>query len=133
MYQKGYLPNVLTLLHHLDNIRSIFGKPIIVSSCYRGFEHNKRCGGVSSSQHLQGCAIDFHPAFVKGRYQLDELERLACVVLNYQKQSGAFGQFIVYDIFLHCGLLDTSRNSCSYFHVINNNNTLYELLTPYID
>ena len=131
--RRGFLSNVLTCLHHLDNIRSIFGKPIIVTSCYRGFQHNKNCGGVSTSQHLQGAAIDFHPQLIKGRYDLEELERLAKVVLDYQHQSGAFGQFIVYDIFLHCGLLDSSRNSTSYFHLINNNNKLYELLKPYID
>lgn len=130
--RSGYLPNVLTLLHHLDNIRSLFCKPIIVSSCYRGFQHNKNCGGVSTSQHLQGCAIDFHPQLVKGRYDLQELKRLAKVVVDYQKDAQCFGQFIVYDIFLHCGLLDSSRSTCSYFHVINNNDTLFNFLKPFV-
>lgn len=117
--RKDYLPNVLTTLHHLDNIRSMFGKPIYITSCYRGFEHNKRCGGVSTSQHLTGCAVDIQPWKANSsRYELDDLKKLAHVVAEYAHTAGCYGQFILYDNFLHLGLLDDSRDNTSYFHEV---------------
>lgn len=42
----------------LDPLRSAWGKPIIVTSGYRSPEVNKAIGGVKTSQHLKGEAVD---------------------------------------------------------------------------
>ena len=42
------------LIKMLDKARSIYGKPIYVTSGYRTKLHNKKVGGVSNSSHLRG-------------------------------------------------------------------------------
>jgi uncharacterized protein YcbK (DUF882 family) len=44
-----------------ENIRSLYGKPIIVLSAYRTKAHNKRVNGAPNSQHLHGRALDLKP------------------------------------------------------------------------
>ena len=46
------------LIKMLDKARSIYGKPIYVTSGYRTELHNKEVGGVSNSSHLKGLAAD---------------------------------------------------------------------------
>lgn len=53
------LENLLILCEKiLDPLREAYGKPIIVNSGYRSRYVNHVVGGVSSSQHLLGCAAD---------------------------------------------------------------------------
>ena len=47
----------------LDPIRDKFCAPVIITSGYRCSQVNKLVGGVNNSQHMSGCAADFH---VKG-------------------------------------------------------------------
>ncbi len=42
----------------LQEIRNAFGKPITINSAYRTPAYNKKVGGASSSQHVQGKAAD---------------------------------------------------------------------------
>jgi len=46
------------LLNMIDEAREIYGKPIRVTSGYRTEAHNRKVGGVDSSSHLKGLAID---------------------------------------------------------------------------
>lgn len=47
----------------LDPIRDMVRTPIIITSGYRSPQVNKIVGGADNSQHMSGCAADFH---VKG-------------------------------------------------------------------
>lgn len=47
----------------LDPIRDKLCTPVIITSGYRCPQVNKLVGGVNNSQHMSGCAADFH---VKG-------------------------------------------------------------------
>lgn len=47
----------------LDPIRDRFCAPVIITSGYRCLQVNKLVGGANNSQHMSGCAADFH---VKG-------------------------------------------------------------------
>ena len=47
----------------LDPIRDKLCTPIIITSGYRCLQVNKLVGGANNSQHMSGCAADFH---VKG-------------------------------------------------------------------
>ena len=49
---------------------------IIISSGYRSPELNRKVGGVSSSNHLTGCAVDIR---VSGK---EQLIRYACILLD---------------------------------------------------
>ncbi|AXM95723.1 D-Ala-D-Ala carboxypeptidase family metallohydrolase [Pseudomonas plecoglossicida] len=51
--------NLQLLCSALEQVRSLMGAPIIVSSGYRSPELNKRVGGGVASQHMQGLAADF--------------------------------------------------------------------------
>ena len=44
----------------LDPIRDKFCAPVIITSGYRCPQVNKLVGGVNNSQHMSGCAVDFH-------------------------------------------------------------------------
>ena len=46
------------LLEVLTNIRQTFGKPVIINSGHRCYEHNEKVGGTAMSKHLQGIAAD---------------------------------------------------------------------------
>lgn len=44
----------------LDPVRDKFCAPVIITSGYRCPQVNKLVGGVNNSQHMSGCAADFH-------------------------------------------------------------------------
>jgi zinc D-Ala-D-Ala carboxypeptidase len=43
----------------LEKVRALLDCPLIVNSWYRSPELNSAVGGVKSSDHLTGCAVDF--------------------------------------------------------------------------
>lgn len=47
-----------SIVSKLDKIREMIGFPMIVNSGYRTEEHNARVGGVDSSAHTGGWAVD---------------------------------------------------------------------------
>ena len=44
----------------LEPIRDVVCTPIIITSGYRNPQVNKLVGGADNSQHMSGCAADFH-------------------------------------------------------------------------
>ena len=52
-------------------------EPIIITSGYRSAELNRKVGGVATSNHLTGCAVDIR---VAGK---EQLIRYACILLDY--------------------------------------------------
>lgn len=52
------IDNIHNTLDRLDEIRSVYNKPIIITSGYRCAELNKAVGGQWNSQHLKGEAAD---------------------------------------------------------------------------
>ncbi|MBO5971621.1 MAG: hypothetical protein J6Q07_01250 [Alistipes sp.] len=76
----------------LENVRSIFGRPIYVNSCYRSPLVNRAVGGSPSSHHLKGTAVDIRV------YHLDERSRMSLEnALRLYKPI----EFIKYDTFWH--------------------------------
>ncbi|MFK0094340.1 D-Ala-D-Ala carboxypeptidase family metallohydrolase [Pseudomonas sp. NPDC090592] len=51
--------NLQLLCGALEQVRALFGLPIIVSSGYRSERVNQLIGGAAKSQHVQGLAADF--------------------------------------------------------------------------
>ena len=57
------------------------GVPIIINSGYRSPQLNKRIGGVPTSNHLTGCAVDIRVE------NMEQLIRYAAILLEYAKES----------------------------------------------
>ena len=68
------------LLDMIDKAREIYGKPIRVTSGYRTESHNRIVGGVDSSSHLKGLAIDV--ACVRSNDRFEMLTALIEVGFN---------------------------------------------------
>lgn len=58
---KEHQNNVILIAKELDKIREEWGKPIGVTSWYRPTAINRRVGGVSNSQHINGSGVDIYP------------------------------------------------------------------------
>ncbi len=52
--------NLNALLTAVNTLRSLYGKPMTVSSGYRPGHYNEDAGGAYSSPHLTCQAVDFH-------------------------------------------------------------------------
>ena len=81
------------LLEMIDKAREIYGKPIRVNSGYRTQSHNQKVGGVYSSSHLKGLAIDV--ACVRSSDRFEMLTALLEVGFN---RIGVASTFIHVDI-----------------------------------
>lgn len=51
--------NIIKTANKLEEIRSIWNKPIIVTSWYRPRSYNTHIGGAMQSGHMFGMAVDF--------------------------------------------------------------------------
>lgn len=61
VYNPVHQANAKRLAAELDKVREAWGHPIGVTSWYRPLLVNKRVGGASKSQHLNGSAADIYP------------------------------------------------------------------------
>lgn len=57
------MPNIHLTALKLELVRKALGQPIIITSGYRCPLLNARVGGVSTSAHTKGLAVDFHSAY----------------------------------------------------------------------
>lgn len=71
-----------------------------ITSAYRTPEQNKAAGGVPTSQHLKGEAIDFKPYGTTTYNQL----------LLYIMDNVEYDQFITYDGFMHISFSSRNRH-----------------------
>jgi uncharacterized protein YcbK (DUF882 family) len=81
------------LLEMIDEVREIYGKPIRINSGYRTEAHNRKVGGVDSSSHIKGLAIDVSCTRSDDRFKM--LTALIEVGFN---RIGVAGSFIHVDI-----------------------------------
>lgn len=98
---KEIMNNIIQLLHVLEDVRAFADCAIYVNSGYRDDAHNKRVGGVSTSQHLKGQAADIQtPCNMSKIYEAV----IRCIALDEANASNpdfaylehTIGQFIMY-------------------------------------
>ena len=75
------IANLKRLCTWLEVLRLRAGNPIRINSGYRSPQLNKRIGGVPTSNHLTGCAVDIR---VSG---MEQLIRYAAILLDYADES----------------------------------------------
>jgi hypothetical protein len=54
------ISNLNRLVKLLEDVRTLFGKPIRINSAYRSITVNSLLGSKPTSQHCIGCAADIH-------------------------------------------------------------------------
>ena len=69
--------SIQTLAKYLDEVRKLWGSPIVVTSWYRPPQINAAVGGVRNSQHISGRAVDVYPLNGKSREFEQWLDRVA--------------------------------------------------------
>jgi uncharacterized protein YcbK (DUF882 family) len=74
------------LVEVLQAVRNKFGQPVNITSGYRTVSHNKKVGGVVTSQHLYGTAADI---MVTGVRPDDVADYLELIMPN----SGGIGRY----------------------------------------
>lgn len=67
----------------LDNVREIFGQPMIITSSYRNAIYNKQVGGSENSMHLLGRAVDIKISQYTGVQIRKLVNILTCLGLSY--------------------------------------------------
>ncbi len=55
----AHLANLKIAAAGMEKVRAALGKPILVNSAYRSATVNRKVGGVPTSAHCQGYAVDF--------------------------------------------------------------------------
>ena len=75
------IANLKRLCTWLEVLRERAGTPIIINSGYRSPQLNKKIGGVPTSNHLTGCAVDIRVE------NMEQLIRYAAILLDYAKES----------------------------------------------
>ena len=85
-----HIENLKRLTKWLEALRERVGVPIIINSGYRSPAVNRAVGGVPTSNHLTGCAVDIRVA------GLDQAVQYAAILLDISTQWGeAFDEIII--------------------------------------
>ncbi len=58
---QGHLQHLTATAEMMEEVRALWGVPIIVHSGFRCWALNNAIGGSKTSQHMEGEALDFHP------------------------------------------------------------------------
>ena len=75
------IANLKRVCGWLEVLRKRYGGPVHINSGYRSPQLNKKIGGVPTSNHLTGCAVDIRVADV------EQLIRYANIILDYAEES----------------------------------------------
>ena len=105
------LDSLLVLLRFLDEFRDFIESPIVLNSTFRDFNHNKRVGGVVTSQHLLGQAIDFSTPKMPNDITILKLKEF----IRMSPMSVSLSQVIFYNNFIHIGLRTQSHKILTYY------------------
>lgn len=82
------------LISKLDRVRERVGRPIQVLSGYRCEDHNSKVGGVSTSYHCEGKAVDLQVRSSRERLNLVQ----ACLDAGFRRVGIYKGGFIHVDV-----------------------------------
>ena len=75
------IENMKRVCGWLEVLRDRYGQPIVINSGYRSPQLNKKVGGVSTSNHLIGCAVDIRCSGA------EQAIRYATILMDYANES----------------------------------------------
>lgn len=82
--QIEYVENLVLLSQLLDEIRVLYGAPIVVTSAYRDVHVNMAVGGVPNSLHRLGRAADIRPNLYPSNEYYYNFQQLLDVVKQFE-------------------------------------------------
>lgn len=82
--QMDYVENLVLLSQLLDEIRELYGAPIVVTSAYRDVHVNMAVGGVANSLHRLGRAADIRPNIYPANEYYYNFQQLLDVVKQFE-------------------------------------------------
>ncbi|MFK3766469.1 MULTISPECIES: D-Ala-D-Ala carboxypeptidase family metallohydrolase [Pseudomonas] len=85
------ISNLHLLCEALEQVRALFGLPVIISSGYRSPALNKRIGGSPRSQHLHGLAADFEIFGISNR---EVVRRVSASAVNFDQMILEFDSWV---------------------------------------
>lgn len=85
----------------LEDTRVDVGMKFYVNSWCRSYKLNKAVGGVSSSNHLRGCACDFH---LTQKVTRKKFIKIVKAFKANCKKHGVVGEAGLYNDFIHLGI-----------------------------
>jgi zinc D-Ala-D-Ala carboxypeptidase len=91
--------NLMRTAHLMERVRVLLGKPITITSGYRGPALNKAIGGAVNSAHMEGLAADFICPAYGTPYDV-------CDLLESQMEEFGVDQLIFEHTWTHIGLRD---------------------------
>lgn len=101
----GKLPekteHYLLFLTRLEELRTIYNRPMVISSAYRCFTHNARVGGSPESRHIDGDAVD---VLVSGK---DAYDLVDLAISEGWNGIGVNQKGLISKRFIHLDLRDT--------------------------
>lgn len=62
-FPAKFLANISRMIGKMESVRDLLKRPIFVSSWFRSPELNAAVGGVQTSAHLKGLAVDFYASY----------------------------------------------------------------------
>lgn len=92
------LENVKELAKNLQRIRDAVKSPLTLTNGYRCESHNKKVGGVKSSQHLLGKAADIQSGMFPPSILADKIKKLIEEDKISEGGVGEYKTFTHYDI-----------------------------------
>ena len=111
------MPNIKFTAAKLELVRQALGKPIIITSGYRCPALNARVGGVATSAHTQGLAVDFHSSFGTPK---EICQRLIDAGVQFDKLIQEHNQWV------HIGFSTTHNRQIVLTAVKNGGKTIYK-------
>lgn len=82
--QMEYVENLVLLSQLLDEIRELYGAPVVVTSAYRDVHVNMAVGGVANSLHRLGRAADIRPNLYPSNEYYYNFQQLLDVVKQFE-------------------------------------------------
>ena len=111
------MPNVQLTAIKLELVRKALGKPIIITSGYRCPALNAKVGGVATSAHTKGLAVDFKSSFGAPK---EICQRLIDSGVQFDKLIQEHNQWV------HIGFSSTNNRQIVLTAVKNAGKTIYK-------
>lgn len=99
----------------LENTRVDVGLKFFVNSWYRSYKLNKALGGISSSNHLRGCACDFH---LSTKITRKKFIKIVKIFKLHCAANGVIGEAGIYNDFIHLGIQNETQKAVNGYKFI---------------